>query len=77
LAWTEAEVSERPTSNKKASTKKEPELRIDWDESEARVTQEREIGKGLLGRQKRAILYPSGVNYRLRGLEPWPWPYTF
>ena len=34
-------------------------------------------GMGLLGRQKRAILYPSGVNYRLRGLEPWPWPYTF
>ena len=34
-------------------------------------------GIGLLGRQKRAILYPSGVNYRLRGLEPWPWPYTF
>lgn len=29
-------------------------------------------GMGLLGRQKRAILYPSGVNYRLRGLEPWP-----
>jgi len=24
-------------------------------------------GMGLLGRQKRAILYPSGVNYRLRG----------
>lgn len=37
-------------------------------------------GMGLLGRQKRAILYPSGVNYRLRGLEPLgfnPWPYTF
>jgi hypothetical protein len=28
--------------------------------------------KGLKGRQKRAILYPSGVNYGLRGLYP-PW----